>query len=132
MKMAKTEKNRSRLILFSGIAWALSYMVCLLVVRKLHPPQAIGLSLSVIPAIGFGWFLYEYFKGIHQMDELERRIQLEATAVAFCLSLLLMMVLGLVQMVVELNPDDWSYRHLVPFFFASYFLGLFRARRKYA
>jgi hypothetical protein len=132
MKMAKTEKSRDRLILISGITWALSYMVCLLIVKKFHPPQVVGLSLSAIPAIGFAWFLYQYFKGIQKMDELERRIQLEATAVAFCLSLLMLMVLGIVQIVVTLNSEDWSFRHLVPFFSLAYFIGLFRARRKYA
>jgi H+/Cl- antiporter ClcA len=86
----------------------------------------------VLPVIGLVWFLFSYIRGIQRMDEVQRRIHLEAAVVAFCLSVLLMMVLGLLSLVVELNPKDWSYTHLVPFLFLGYFIGLFRAKRKYS
>jgi hypothetical protein len=45
---------------------------------------------------------------------------------------LMIMVLGMLDLVVKLNPEDWGYRHLVPFFFLTYFVGLFWARRRYS
>lgn len=65
------------------------------------------------------------------MDEVERRIQLEATVWGFTLSLLLLMTLGLLDLVVSLNKEDWGYRHLIPYFFVFYFFGIFISKRKY-
>lgn len=65
------------------------------------------------------------------MDEVERRIQLEATVIAFTLALLLVMTLGLLDLVVILNKEDWGYRHLIPYLFIFYFAGLLISRRKY-
>lgn len=65
------------------------------------------------------------------MDEVQIKIQMEAVVLAFALGLLLVMTLGLIDLFIVLNPEDWSYRFLVPIFIAFYFLGLFIAKRKY-
>lgn len=65
------------------------------------------------------------------MDELERRIQLEALAFAYPLALLLLMTLGLLEFVVELNPNDWSYRHVWQFTVVFYLFGVVMAKRRY-
>jgi hypothetical protein len=52
-------------------------------------------------------------------------------AFAFPLTLLMLMTLGLVELAIGLNPDDWSYRHVWPFVFLFYFAGLVRAKRRY-
>ena len=65
------------------------------------------------------------------MDELAIRIYLEAAVIAFALCLLLLMTLGLLDLVIVLKKEDWSYRHLVPYLAIFYFLGLFIAKRKY-
>ena len=70
--------------------------------------------------------------GIRQLDELERRIHLEALAVAFPLGILLLMTLGLLQRAITLKFEDWSYGHVWPFMFLFYFVGLALARRRYA
>jgi nitric oxide reductase large subunit len=67
-----------------------------------------------------------------EADELERRIQLEALAFAFACIFALLMGLGLMELVVQLPPEDLSYRHvwaLLPIF---YFGGVVLARRRYA
>jgi hypothetical protein len=124
-------KKADRMILISGFTWAITYIGSLLVLKKLSPSIPLGITCAILPALGFVWFLWSYIRGIERMDEVHRRIHLEAVLVAFCLAILLVMVLGLLGMAVELNPEDWSYRHLVPFLFLGYFIGLFRARRKY-
>jgi hypothetical protein len=65
------------------------------------------------------------------MDELHRRVHLEALAIAFPLTMLLLMVLGLVELVIPLSPDDWSYRHVWQFLPLFYFLGLALTWRRY-
>jgi hypothetical protein len=95
----------------------------------LSPWVRAGIALAPLPA--FAWFLREFIRSVSGMDELERRIQLEALAVAFPLTLLLLMTLGLLQIAIELNMDDWSYRHIWPFTFVFYLMGLMRSRRRY-
>ena len=88
-----------------------------------------GIALAPLPA--FAWFLREFIRSVSGTDELERRIQLEALAVAFPLTLLLLMTLGLLQIAIDLSMDDWSYRHIWPFLYVFYLMGLMRARRRY-
>jgi hypothetical protein len=88
-------------------------------------------AIAMAPLPAFAWFLWEFVHGVTEADELERRIQLEALAVAFPLTLLLIMTLGLLQVAVPLNPDDWSYRHIWPLLYIFYVIGLMRARRRY-
>jgi hypothetical protein len=65
------------------------------------------------------------------MDELQRRIQLEALAFAYPLTLLLLMTLGLLQLVMDLNPADWSYRHVWQFVIVFYLFGVGLSVRRY-
>jgi hypothetical protein len=95
----------------------------------LSPWVRAGIALAPLPA--FAWFLREFIRSVSGTDELERRIQLEALAVAFPLTLLLLMTLGLLQIAIDLNMDDWSYRHIWPFLYVFYLMGLIRARRRY-
>ena len=129
--MEKIRKSPGSKILFYGILWAVAYIVCLLIVKKLEPSKISGVMLSFMPTITFVLFIYNFIKGVGSMDEVERRIQLEATVWGFTLGLLLLMTLGLLDLVVSLNKEDWGYRHLVPYFFVFYFFGIFISRRKY-
>jgi len=129
--MEAKSKPSSRMVLFSGLIWAVSYIVCLIVVKEFSPSKTLGFVLAFLPALAFAYFLWHFIRGIKGMDEVERAIQLEAAVIAFSLSLLMLMVLGLLDLVVTLKKEDWSYRHLVPYFFTFYTLGIFISRRKY-
>ena len=113
-------------VLFAGL-----YLVALLATETTVIPRPIRLAIALLPVPAFGFFLVEWIRSIRRLDELERRIQLEALAIAFPLSLMLIMALGLIQRVMQLNPLDWSYRHIWPFLIAFYFFGLALARRRY-
>ena len=72
-------------------------------------------------------------KGLGTMDELERRIQLEALALAFAFPICVVgfMTLGLLEIAAGLNPDDWSYRHVWLMMPMLYYFSLWRAKRRY-
>ncbi len=70
-------------------------------------------------------------KGVSQMDELERRIELEALAVAFPLAVIFLMTLGLLDVAIALNPDDWSPRHVWAMMPLLYYISLWRAKWRY-
>jgi hypothetical protein len=93
--------------------------------------SGIRLAIAFIPTPVFILFVWTFVRGIRTADELERRIQLEALAVAFTLGLVLLTTLGLVQRAVELNFEDWSYNHVWPMFVFFYIAGVFVARKRY-
>ena len=130
--MDKTKKTSGNQILFYGILWVVTYIICLLIVKELELSKTVGIFLSFVPAVAFAFFIYNFIKGVSAMDEVERRIQLEAAVWGFTLGLLMLMTLGLLDLVVKLNKEDWGYRHLIPYFFTFYFLGIFITKRKYA
>ena len=113
-------------LLFGGL-----YLAALAASEMAAIPRTLRLAIVLLPVPAFGFFLVEWIRSIRRLDELERRIQLEALAIAFPLSLMLVMALGLIQRVMQLNPLDWSYRHIWPFLIAFYFFGLALARRRY-
>ncbi len=111
--------------------WAALYLAA----RALLEIESLGwwsrAAIAVVPVPAFAWVLWSVSKGIAQMDELQRRIQLEALAFAFPLTMLLVMTLGLLELAIGLNKDDWSYRHVWPMLMVFYFAGLMRAKRRY-
>ena len=115
----------------SLFGWALLYITA----RLLLELDTLGwwsrVTVAIVPVPAFAWVLWNVSKGIAQMDEMQRRIQLEALAFAFPITMLLLMTLGLLELAVGLNPDDWSYRHVWPFVFLSYVAGIVRAKRRY-
>lgn len=90
------------------------------------------LALSFVPAPVFAAFAWQFIRGTRGADELERRIHLEALALAFPLGLLLLTTLGLVQRAVTLNFEDWSYNHVWPMLVFFYLAGIALARKRYA
>jgi hypothetical protein len=112
------------------ITWGVLYFAARAVLESAETPWVrVAISLAPLPA--FIWFLRDFIRGLRGLDELERRIQLEALAVAFPLTMVLIMTLGLVQVAIPLSLDDWSYRHIWPFLFVFYLAGLTLARRRY-
>ena len=115
-----------------GLIWFLSYMGVRLAVESpglVSKPTLIAIVL--IPVLPAALFLYFFITDMRRNDELQRRIQLEALALAYPLTLLLIMTLGLLQLVTDLNPADWSYRHLYPFVILFYVFGLWMSVRRY-
>lgn len=111
--------------------WAILYISARVVLELETLGWWTRAAVAMVPVPVFAWVLWHVSRGIARMDELQRRIQLEALAVAFPLTLLMLMTLGLLELAIGLNPDDWSYRHVWPFVFLFYFAGLVRAKRRY-
>ena len=122
-----------RIVLGLLVLWLLLYFGIRLFLEA-NPDLARGvrLTLAFVPAPLFAAFLWRFIQGIQSADELERRIQLEALAVAFPLGVLMLTTLGLVQRAVELDFQDWSYNHIWPWFAFFYLVGNALARRRYA
>lgn len=115
-----------------GSAWFVAFLVArgLLEMTTLDPWIRVATALLPVPVAALA--LLSIVRGARQLDELERRIQLEALAFAFLLAMLGLMTLGLMELAIALNPADWSYRHVWAMLPMLYFIGLALARRRYA
>jgi hypothetical protein len=121
----------SRIVVIGAIWLVLYFAIRLFLEANPALPRPVRLGLAFVPTPVFALFLWRFIRGLQSADELERRIQLEALAVAFPLGVLLLTTLGLVQRAVELSFQDWSYNHVWPFFVIFYLAGLAIARRRY-
>jgi len=129
--MDKQKKHLSNRVLVYAVLWVVSYIGSLLVLKSFALPTEVGIILTVITALAFAVFIYKYYRSIFFMDEVQIKVQMEAVVIAFSLGLFLLMTLGLLDLFVTLNKEDWGYRHLVPYFAIFYFVGLFISKRKY-
>jgi hypothetical protein len=113
------------------VVWMVLFFVARFSLESPAWSSSTRVAIALLPLPAFAWFLWAFVLGIREADELERRIQLEALAVAFPLTALLFMTLGLMQIAVPLSPDNWSYRHTWPLIYVFYIVGLMAARRRY-
>lgn len=114
------------------VAWLVAWFLARLVLEGATVPTwgRVAAALAPVPVAAVA--LLSIVRSARDLDELERRIQLEALAFAFLLTMLLLMTLGLIELAVALNPDDWSYRHVWAMLPVLYFAGLAWTRRRYA
>jgi hypothetical protein len=112
-------------------AWFATWIGARIVLES-SAPTWLRVVAALAPAPIAGFALLAIIRGARELDELEQRIQLEALAFGFVLAVLLLMTLGLLELAVTLNRDDWSYRHVWAILPTLYFLGLVIARRRYS
>ena len=113
------------------VVWAVAFVGARLALELLPADSAWRVPVALLPTPLFIAVLWMVRRGVRQMDELERRIHLEALAIAFPLTVMLLMLLGLLEIATALSPADWSYRHIWPFALLFYMGGYVIARRRY-
>jgi hypothetical protein len=115
----------------AGLIWLLAFFASRGAIEVLPLSAGWRVAVALAPLAPFLVFLWRVIAATRGMDELQRRIQLEALAVAFLLSVVLLMTLGLLQLAIELPAEDWSFRHIWFLLPAFYFAGLAFAWRRY-
>ena len=121
----------SRGLAISGGASLILFFAAHFALDRLTVSQPLRLGIALLPLPAFAWFVFEFVASVRRADELERKIQLEALAVAFPLTLVLVMTLGHLQAALALPPEDWGYRNIWPLVYVFYLLGLTLARKRY-
>ena len=118
-------------LLIRGLLWVSIYLLSRGLLELISGPGSIRVAIALFPVPFFVWYLWTWFKGAAAMDELQRRIELEALGFAFPAAIVLLMTIGLLDLAITLNPDDWSLHHvwlMLPLF---YYAGLWRAKKRY-
>jgi hypothetical protein len=127
----QTHKIYGYRLVLSGALWASVWGISRGLLEMDLDNRWLRIAIALTPIPFFARFLWIWMKGVSTMDELERRIQLEALALAFPLMAVLLMTLGLLDVAVGLNPDDWSFRHVWLMMPLLYYFSLWRAKRRY-
>lgn len=132
MTASPTSDRSGGFTLGSVVLWGVLYVVARMGLNVVERGSALAWTLALLPVPAFIAALLFIVRSVRRADELERRIQLEALAIAFPLAVVLVMVLGLLELATNLNPADWSYRHVWPMIAMFWFAGQAIARRRYA
>ena len=118
-------------LLVRGLLWISVLFLSrgLLQLEVASPP--VRVLIALLPTPFFAWYLWTWMKGVSKMDELQRRIELEALGFAFPSALLVLATLGLLDVAVTLDPDDFSLRNTWLMMPMLYYVGLWLAKRRY-
>jgi hypothetical protein len=114
-----------------GAVWLVAYFAAraLLEGSTLAGWPRVAVALAPIPVAALT--LWGLVRAARDLDEMQLRMQLEALATAFLLSILFLMTLGLLQRAVTLEFEDWSYAHVWGMLPLLYVIGLIGAKRRY-
>lgn len=96
-----------------------------------EPAGAVRVAVALLPLPFFFVLLLGLIIELRRMDEMHRRIQFEALAVAFPVTLVFVMTLALVEVARPLDPANFGFRHIWPFLVLAYLIGLALAVRRY-
>lgn len=111
--------------------YAVAYLVAVEGPRFLPPGFAVRFLVGLVPILVFAWFVLAEMRAILRMDEMNRRIRMEAMAIAYPISLLLVMALIVFQRLIELPLADWGFRVLLLTVILPYVIGLQLVRKRY-
>ncbi len=127
----QTKRVYGTRLLVRGLLWISVYMLSRGLLELNTLPQAARIVIALLPTPFFVYYLWTWMSGVGEMDELERRIELEALGFAFPAAVVFLMTIGLLDIAISLNPADFSLRHLWAIMPIFYFAGLWRAKRRY-
>src|SRR5687768_17515793 len=112
--------RRESVFIVAGIVWIAIYCIALYFLKNPETPGPLKVAMVVLPAIPFSFFLFRFVGYVRGLDELHRRVHLEALALAFPIATLFLMTLGLVEIAGALSPKYWSYQdvwYYLPIFY---------------
>ena len=127
----RTGKTGRSIAWLSVSLFALSYFVVASLLEKAVMADWMRIAVALAPLPFFIWFLWSFIQMQREGDELDRKIQLEALAVAFPCAIVLLMTLGLLDAAVQLDKENFGLKHAWQFFPMIYFGALAIASRRY-
>ena len=129
--VALTQKAYGIQLLVRGLLWASIYLLSRGLLELEIQPAAARIAIAMLPTPFFVWYLWTWMTGVASMDELQRRIELEALGFAFPAAVVLLMTIGLLDLAVTQSPEDFSLHYVWLMMPMLYYAGLWRAKRRY-
>jgi len=117
-------------VLAAGALLMTVYLAFVLVVDR-GEHVALRLAMGLMAVAAFGLFIAAEVRVLRQLDEMQRRIQLEALAIAFPTAILLVFTLGVLERAGIVVWGFQRLRDVWPLVALPYMLGLAIAMRRY-
>ena len=130
MKTA-SEKTSWAILITSIVLFLGTFAVARGLLKQTDLSQTVRVILALLPIGPFAWMLWKFISGITSLDELQKKIQLEALAIAYPVMMVFLMTLGLLDIAIRLSYENFGLKHLWYYMPLFYFLGLFIATRRY-
>jgi hypothetical protein len=130
MSAEEARRSGSSLLVASG-AFVLAYFAAAAVLKAVDLSAPARVAVTLIPLIAFLWFLLVEVRLVRGLDELERRIQLEALALAYPTAIVLFLVFGLLDRAGFIVPGFERIRDLALLALIPYPVGLVIAKKRY-
>lgn len=111
--------------------WVGSYLIALLLQKYVALSTGMQVAVALIPVAPFVFFVFRFMAHLRKLDELQRRVHLEALAFAFPLAMLLLMTLGLMERGHLLSAKHWSYADVWFYLPLFYLIGVVISWRRY-
>ncbi len=86
-----------RRVLVAGAVWIIVYLSARFLLEETRLADPLRLAAAFAPLFAFFWFVWVVQRALKGADELQRLIQLEALALAFPTTMVVMMTLGLME-----------------------------------
>ena len=109
-----------------------SYIAARAGIEKTEPGSGAALAFALLPVPVFALLIWGYTRAVRSMDELGRRIQLEALALAFPIALMVAFTAGLLDLAGFHGEGNWDLPRLWPMLLFPYFIGIWRGQRRYS
>src|SRR5258708_16468252 len=91
------DTNHARRVLVAGATWLLVYLASRFALQAFHLVATWAWVATFAHLFAFFWFVAVVERALKSADELRRLIQLEALALAFSTTMVLLMTLGLME-----------------------------------
>lgn len=115
-------------VLLAGLAWLASYFVGRAVTEADGVSVVLRVLAALFPIVTFAAFVYLIIRSSRGMDASQIRVQIEAFAIAFPLSILFLMVFGLLGEALDLIVERHVWFYLPVFYFVGLVVAIRRNR----
>lgn len=128
----RSSSRTSRAYFLIPIAFIAAYFVARWGIKKVEPGSTAALVFALLPLPAFAVLLWAFIRGVRSLDELQRRIQLEALAFAFPIAMFVVFTAGLLDLAGFHGEGNWDLPRLMPILLLPYWFGIMLGHRRYA
>jgi hypothetical protein len=128
---ARTSTGNWRVVAVPAL-FVLAYFAARAGIEQTEPGSRAALAFALLPVPAFAFLIWSYTRSVRGMDELQRRIQLEALALAFPIALLVAFTAGLLDLAGFHGEGNWDLPRLWPMLVFPYFIGVWLGQRRYS
>ena len=128
---SQSGRRSSWIMLGLFLVWIIAYFGARELLSSPSLENWLRIAIAIVPIPLYAGLMVMFIRNLRQLDEMELRIQLESLAIAFPLTLLMLLTLGLFERAVGLKFEDWSYAHVAMYPFIFYFFGIAIAAKGY-